>query len=259
VIVIPVLDLRADLHVHSTFSDDAVNTLEENLAAAANRRLHTLGMVDHVRRTTTWVPSFAAAARALDGALGVRVLCGVEAKVLDTSGAVDLPPSLPELDYVVVADHQLPRPEGPMPPQVAADALATGELSAGEVINDLVDATVAALGCYDRVILAHPFSILPQCGLHEDQVPEALVHRLGRAARAAGAAVEVNEKWGCPSPRVARLLSDTGVSLTFSTDAHHEQQVGHYAYVQHVAATVAAHTAQAASRPARSASGTLRR
>lgn len=228
--MIPILDRRSDLHVHSTFSDGA-STVEENVASAAGHGLHTLGLVDHVRRDTTWVPSFVEAVRALDGTAGLRILCGVEAKILDTAGAVDMPADLPTLDYVLVADHQVPRPDGPMHPAAAAALIADGELSADQLIADLVEATVNALGAYDRVILAHLFSILPKCGRHEDEVPDALVRRVGQAAREHDVVVEVNEKWSCPSRRVVDLLADCGVRLTMSTDAHHEARVGRYDYV----------------------------
>lgn len=231
---IPLLDRGSDLHVHSTFSDGA-STIEEDLASAAGHGLHTLGLVDHVRRDTTWVPEFAAAVRALDGTTGVRVLLGVEAKILDVDGAVDLPAELPSLDYVLIADHQLPRPEGPMHPRDATEALAQRVLTVDEVVADLVEATINSFGCYDRAIVAHPFSILPKCGIHEDQVPEALVRRLGQHARQAGVVFEINEKWTCPSARVAGLLAETGVGITLSTDAHHEARVGRYCYVDEVA------------------------
>lgn len=239
---IPLLDAGSDVHVHSTFSDGA-STIDENLASAAGHGMHTLGLVDHVRRDTTWVPSFVDAVRALDGRDGVRVLCGVEAKILDTEGVMDMPGDMPALDYVLVADHQLPRPEGPMHPADAVLALADGTLGADEVIADLVEATVSALACYDRVVLAHLFSILPKCGLDEDEVPDHLVVRLGDAVRAAGAVVEVNEKWTCQSTRVSRLLAERGVDITLSTDAHHEQRVGRYDYVAGVAASVVADAA----------------
>jgi putative hydrolase len=226
----PVLDQGSDLHVHSTFSDGA-STVEENVASAAGHGLHTLGLVDHVRRSTDWVPSFVDAVRALDGTNGLRILCGVEAKILDTEGTIDMPAGMPTLDYVLVADHQLPRPEGPMHPRDATELLSRGQLTATEVISDLVEATVNSLECYDRVILAHIFSILPKCGLSEDEVPDALVHRLGQAARRHKVIIEVNEKWTCPSRRVVDLLAADGVSLTMSTDAHHETRVGRYDYV----------------------------
>src|SRR5215218_9185960 len=207
------LDPLVDLHVHSTFSDDAVSTIEENLAAAEQRGLRTLGMVDHVRRDTTWVATFADAVATLSKRAKPTVLCGVEAKVLDTEGRVDLPADLPSLDYVLLADHQLPRPGGPMTPDAATVAIAQGELSVATVVDDLVEATVQGLDCYDRVVVAHLFSILPQIGLTDGVVPDRLVRRLGEKARAVGAVIEINEKWTCPSSWVARILVDCGVNL----------------------------------------------
>lgn len=235
----PTLDRGSDLHVHSTWSDGA-STPEENLVSAKEHGLHTIGMVDHVRRDTTYVPDFARVVRALDGTAGLKVLLGVEAKILDTEGAMDLPSELPSLDYVLVADHQVPRPDGPAHPRDVKAALEAHELTAHEVVEDLVEATVNSLDCYDRVILAHVFSILPKVGIHEDDVPEALVRRLGQAAAAADVTVEVNEKWTCPSLRVVRLLADDGVRITLSTDAHHEQRVGRYEYVSGVAEALVA-------------------
>jgi putative hydrolase len=230
----PILDQHSDLHVHSTFSD-GLSTIEENVASAAGHGLHTLGLVDHVRRSTDWVPSFVDAVRALDGTAGLKILCGVEVKILDTAGTLDLPPDLPHLDYILIADHQMPRPDGPMSPTAVAVAVASGDLDAAQVIDDLVEATVASLAFYDRVILAHMFSILPKCGLGEDQVPEASLVRIAQATAQSGAIVEVNEKWACPSRRVMQILADEGVAITFSTDAHHEARVGRYQYVAGIA------------------------
>jgi putative hydrolase len=232
--MIPILDKGSDLHVHSTFSDGA-STIDENLSSAEGWGMHTLGLVDHVRRDTAWVPDFVAAVHALAATTELRILVGVESKILDTAGTMDMPDSMPTLDYVLVADHQMPRPDGPMHPAAVREALENGELRADQVIDDLVEATVNAVGCYDRTILAHLFSILPKCGLHEDQVTEAAVRRIGQATKAAGTAIELNEKWTCPSKRVAQLLLESGAHLTFSTDAHHEARVGRYAYVDDIA------------------------
>ncbi|MDQ2649871.1 MAG: PHP domain-containing protein [Actinomycetota bacterium] len=242
---IPILDRGSDLHVHSTFSDGA-STIEENLASATGLGMHTVGMVDHVRRDTTYVPDFEAAVRELARSTDLRIYCGVEAKILDTAGTVDLPASLPALDYVLIADHQMPRPNGPAHPRDVVAAIEDGTVTVPEIIDDLVEATVASLRCYDRTVIAHLFSILPKCGIHEDQVPERLIRRIGDAAKAAGTAIEINEKWTCPSRRVATLLRERGAEITLSTDAHHETRVGRYDYVERVAASL---EAPAASGP----------
>ncbi|MFZ0974784.1 MAG: PHP domain-containing protein, partial [Solirubrobacteraceae bacterium] len=83
-------EARQDMHVHSTFSDGA-HSLEENVAEAESLGLVELGCVDHVRVDTDWVPAYAAAVAALRERTEVRLQCGIEAKLLDTAGALDLP------------------------------------------------------------------------------------------------------------------------------------------------------------------------
>ncbi|MES2172108.1 MAG: PHP domain-containing protein [Actinomycetota bacterium] len=83
--------LLTDFHVHSTFSDDAVSTVAENIAAASAAGLTHLRLVDHVRSDTTWVPEFLAAVAAEPVPGGLTVLTGVEAKIMDAAGRLDLP------------------------------------------------------------------------------------------------------------------------------------------------------------------------
>ncbi|MBV9799713.1 MAG: hypothetical protein JO039_16830, partial [Solirubrobacterales bacterium] len=90
---------RQDMHVHSTFSDGA-NSLEENIAEAESLRLVELGCVDHVRADTGWVPAYAAAVTGLREHTEVRLQCGIEAKLLDTTGALDLPEPCPGVDAI---------------------------------------------------------------------------------------------------------------------------------------------------------------
>ncbi len=42
--------------------------------------------VDHVRESTDWVPDFVAAVAEARERTDVELLCGIEAKLLDTSG-----------------------------------------------------------------------------------------------------------------------------------------------------------------------------
>jgi len=75
-------------------------------------------LVDHVRADTSWVDEFTAAAVvASRGVDGLTVACGVEAKLLDTSGALDLPTGIPAGVRIFAADHQVPTPGGPGHPR----------------------------------------------------------------------------------------------------------------------------------------------
>jgi putative hydrolase len=224
-----------DFHVHSTFSDGA-STLAENVQAARQRGLRTLCLVDHVRRDTTWVPEFTAAVDRHRGEPGLQVLAGVEAKILDISGRLDVPPDLADrsgLDLVLIADHQFPADRGPLHPDQVRTAIADGQMTAAEAIERLCEATASALGSAVlagrlRPLLAHLFSVLPKIGLTEAMVPGPLLIDLAKRVSHAGAMVEVNEKWSCPSVRTVTAMANAGVGVVAGSDSHHCRDVGVY-------------------------------
>jgi putative hydrolase len=231
--------LDEDHHVHSTFSSDAVSTLAQNVDAARERGLRAICLTEHVRRDSAWVPEFLAAVNALRPGPGLDVRAGVEAKILDRAGRLDLPDGLAAadagLDVVLIADHQFPGDAGPVNPREMRDALIGGLVTAEEVIDCLIDAIAGALTVPDRPQLAHMFSILPKMGLEESSVPDRAVAHLARQARIANARLEVNEKWSCPSPRVVRAFAQAGVHLVASTDSHDCRDIGVYAAVRRIA------------------------
>ncbi len=220
--------LDEDHHVHSNFSDDAVSTLAENVRTARDRGLRVLCLADHVRQGSPWVPEFVAAVCGLRPVPGIEVLAGVEAKILNVAGELDLPPSLRGVDRVLIADHQYPGDHGPVPPQDMRDALERRDCSVSEVIGGLIEATLAALERVALPQLAHLFSLLPKMGLDEADVPDPALDHLVQGCQRAGARVEVNEKWACPSPRTIRALAAAGVPLVASTDSHDCATVGRY-------------------------------
>jgi putative hydrolase len=224
--------LDEDFHVHSTFSDGA-STLAENVSMARERGLRTLCLVDHVRRDTAWLASFSAAVSRFRGWPGMRVLAGVEAKIWDSSGALDVPPLPDGIDLVLVADHRFPGAAGPLHPDEVRAAIADGTLFVTEAIEQLCEATALALGRADRQpLVAHLFSVLPKIGLDEAMVPEPLLAHLAKRVVHAGAMVEVNEKWSCPSARTVTTLARAGVSLVAGSDSHHCRDIGVYRSVR---------------------------
>jgi putative hydrolase len=226
----PALD--EDFHVHSTFSDGE-SSLAQNVQAARERALRTLCLVDHVRRGTEWLPEFTAAVAPFQNQPGLRVLAGVEAKILDTSGRLDLPPGLDGVDLVLIADHRFPGDCGPVHPTQAREAIGGGGMTAAEAIEQLCEATANALYATDRRrLLAHLFSVLPKMGLDEAMVPEPLLAELARRVTLAGAMVEINEKWACPSARTVAAMARAGVTVVAGSDSHHCRDVGVYRSVR---------------------------
>lgn len=222
--------LRGDHHVHSTFSDDAVSTLAENVAAAVAAGLDTVRLVDHVRQDTPWVPEYLAAVRALRVPEGLTVLTGVEAKILDASGTLDIP-ALPDgIDRILIADHQFPGEDGPLGPTAVRERIAAG-WATDAVLDQLVEALVATMRRYPGNQLAHCFSILPKIGLSEEQLGAERLGAWAQAAAATGTLVEVNEKWSCPGPAALTALRDAGAEIVASTDSHVATDVGRYARI----------------------------
>jgi len=234
------LALDEDYHVHSTWSDDALSTLAENVRVARDRGLRTLLLAEHVRRDSAWVPDYALAVEGLPPAPGLTLLTGVEAKLIDQSGRLDLPDDIGRASWILIADHQFPSPRGPVRPDIIRAALAGGQVTAAEVTAGLAGATVGALhrvGAWPgrQPQLAHLFSVLPKLGLDELAVDDAALDQLVRAALDTGARLEVNEKWGCPSARVIRAFAAAGVPLVASTDSHHCRTIGQYSTVRDLA------------------------
>lgn len=222
--------LRGDHHVHSTFSDDAVSSLEQNVAAAAAAGLDTLRLVDHVRRSTDWVPEYLAAVSALHVPDGLTVLTGVEAKILDRSGALDIPALPAGIDRILIADHQFPGADGPLGPSEVRARLAAG-WSDEDALDDLVHALVSAMERHPGNQLAHCFSILPKIGLSESRLGAERLAAWASAAAATDTLVEVNEKWGCPGVEALSALRLAAGEIVASTDSHIASDVGRYARV----------------------------
>ena len=224
-------ELHGDYHVHSTFSDDAVSTIAENLEAASLAGLTTIRLIDHVRASTTWVPQFLAAVADADVPAGLTVLTGVETKIMDATGALDLPADLVVgeggIDAVVIADHQFPGSDGPWSPESTIQRLADG-LTTEAALDLLIDGYVGAMRATSSGQLAHPFSILPKVGLDESDLSDAQLDRWASAAAETATLVEVNEKWGCPGVRVIRAARAAGVTIVAATDSHVATDVGRY-------------------------------
>lgn len=223
--------LLGDHHVHSTFSDDAVSTLQENVGAARDAGLTTLRLVDHVRRSTTWVPEYLEAVRALDVPEGMTVLTGVEAKILNAEGELDIPELPAGIDRILIADHQFPGAGGPLSPSSVLERISAG-WSTVDVLDQLVSGLIATMRRHPGNQLAHCFSILPKIGLSEADLGDERTAAWAQAAAATDTLVEVNEKWGCPEAPQLLALRAAGAAIVASTDSHHASEVGRYSRVR---------------------------
>jgi putative hydrolase len=229
--------LTGDYHVHSTFSDDARSSVSDNLAAASKAGLTEIRLVDHVRRSTTWVSDFLTTVSAAPVYTDLTVLTGVEAKILNARGELDLPPDLVigpgGVGAVLIADHQFPGLDGAWTPDETRAQMAAG-LRTSDAIDLLVGATIAAMESVEWGQLAHCFSILPKIGLAESDLTDEHLSVWATSAASTGTLIEINEKWGCPGPRALRAALAAGAQLVASTDSHLAEDVGRYDKVSEI-------------------------
>jgi putative hydrolase len=221
------MSARMDMHVHSTFSDGA-DRLEDNIAEAESLGLTALGCVDHVRASTDWVPDYVAAVNGLRERTRVQLRCGIEAKLMDTSGALDLPEHIDGVDAIYAADHQVPLESGPTHPREVRERIERGDLDAAGVIDALLTSTARALDRPQRVVIAHFLSILPKIGLTEADVPLEGLEALAEATKRTGQEIEISERWRCPSAATLRPFKARGVPIVLSTDSHKRGTIGRY-------------------------------
>jgi putative hydrolase len=221
----------SDHHVHSSYSDGQ-GTLADNIAVALSKGLQTLGCVDHVRRTTPWLPLFTAdidALRKLHPELELR--CGVEAKLLTQAGDIDVPQDLRGVDHVYIADHQLPLGDTCLGPREVRSLLACNAVTEQQLIAAIVSATCGAMSRHRGSVIAHLFSILPKIGLSEAHVSTDSLCQLAQVARDTGASLELDERWTCPGPRIAGVFQAYEVPILSSSDAHRPHEIARYQWM----------------------------
>ena len=220
---------KEDMHIHSTFSD-GMHSITQNVATAEALGLSRICCVDHVRRDTAWVPEFVEAVQRADESSDFEVLCGVEAKILDEYGTLDVPEALDGVDFIYAADHRFPFGGRCLDPKDVKLMIMQGIISAESAVRSLFRATHQAIVRNDRVVIAHFLSILPKIGLDESMISLAHVEVLARCAKEHEASFEIDERWSCPSQRITEVLLRHRVPVFLSTDSHRRETIGVYEY-----------------------------
>lgn len=227
---LPTEPIREDMQVHSTFSDGK-DTIEANVRAAEAIGLRRMTCMDHVRVDTAWLPEYVAEVQRVRSLTDVELIIGIEAKLLDTTGTLDMPPDdqIPAgVQVVYAADHQVAMDGGVRHPDAVRAGLESGELSPAEVFSALITSTRECLDSPRAIVIAHFFSILPKLGLVEADAPLDEIEALAAECARTGQRIEVNERYHSPSARTLRPFIERDVPLLVSTDSHRADTIGRY-------------------------------
>lgn len=234
------LDLRADHHAASVFSV-GTGTVDENVRAAERAGLTRLVISDLVTADSDWLSAHRAVLRRAAARTDLTVGRGLQTAVLDTAGRLDLPAELAGLEYLAVTARGFPLRSGPASPADLRLLLATGMLEPAQALDLLVKALVQALHRAAELaqpVLVRPFGILAEVGLDPGLLTAGPLGRLAEGCLATGSAVEISERWRCPSIPVAVALAAAGVPLVAGSGARHPEDVGRWSYLTEVAAAL---------------------
>lgn len=97
-----------DLHTHTISSGHAFSTLKENIEGAKANGLKVMGISDHaVTMPGTAHPFYFHNLKVInEEIMGIRVLKGIEANIIDFEGNIDVEEELAkELDYIIASLH----------------------------------------------------------------------------------------------------------------------------------------------------------
>lgn len=226
---LPPTPITEDLQVQVRFPQER-HLLREVVTWASRAGLSRVGLVQRVTSDSKDVGEFAAAVAAMRRPDRPELLVGVEATFADGDGSLDLPEELDGVDMIFCADHKIPTRFGLITPLQARELLESGQTNVLEILRDCLDATMAVVGRYPGLILAHPFCFLHDVGFRDDWIPETALRILSKTMLKNGSAVELNERWRCPRPAVLRIFAQEGVPIVFSSDAAHPAGTGQYEY-----------------------------
>jgi len=204
------MKIIADMHTHTVSSGHGYSTINELVAEAARKGLEALAITDHGPAIPggPHVYHFGAMRFIPESILGVRVLRGIEANILDTAGTLDLPePYLRKLDFVMAGLHEGCGFTG-------EDRIRNTEAVISAMENPLVNA------------ISHPGN--PLFPLDYRAVVDAAV-RTGTALEMNNTSFSISRKGSTPNCELlAGLIARLGAPLVIGSDAHIAQMVGEF-------------------------------
>jgi len=218
-----------DIHTHTTFSHGK-GSIEDNVKAAVEKGLRTIGISDHGPGHVTYGvkhSDFPVMRKEIDRLRPlypmIEILLGVEANIINPSGRLDVSPEEETLlDYVIAGYHYGIFGERPF--HAAGVHLVNlydtwrGKTEDGRRKNKNTEMVIKALHENNIKVLTHP----GDKGRFD-------VPALARACEETNTLMEISNWHEAPLTEDLRESAKTGVSFIVSSDAHTPGRVGTFA------------------------------
>ncbi len=219
--------IAADFHTHTTYSHGR-GSIEDNVRAALERGLATVGITDHGPGHffigIKGVPAFRRMQREIEKMRykypDIEILFGVEANIVDVDGTIDVPPViLRELDILLVGFHKLVRPASAAAASLGLKNFVAGWTGrTGQALRRQNTAAItAAVKRYAIDAITHP-------GLQID-IDTA---ELAAVCAEYGTALEINSSYGKELDAYILAALPTAANFVINSDAHTPARVGDF-------------------------------
>lgn len=208
--------INRDLQVH-TVATDGEGTVEQLLALADELGLDEIAFTEHVRHTSDYYPAFAADVREKRKSARVKAYVGVEAKVGNREGWLDVSPEiLAEAEIVLGSVHRFPVSEGKL--------VYAKDLSYEEAAKLELDFTLALLANGAPIdVLAHPGGM---CQRAFGKFPDENFETMMRLALERGVAVEINSSYTRDMDGFLALCRKINPLISVGSDVHKVATLG---------------------------------
>lgn len=208
-------DLNVDMHMHSTYTDGE-GLIETIIEVAEQRGLKRIAFTDHVRKKSSYVSGYFEHIDRVSSGTAVELVKGVEAKVDNFSGDVDVSNEVREkADIIIASVHRFPLGRN----LYAANKF---EKSIAQAIEfDLALAAVDARSCD---ILGHPGGMSLRAF---QEFPFESFEELIKACSLNGIVFEISSAYHKPvATQLIPLLQKHNPLVSFSSDAHTLDRIG---------------------------------
>ena len=207
--------VAVDYHVHTSYTDGTAS-VRQMADAAASSGIRDLVFTDHVRHTSTYVPSYAAEIRSLQ-CPGLNAHAGIESKILGLDGSLDCTEEIASICNVIVGSvHSVP-------PQVYGKIKWWDQLDTHTAVELEFELALAIVAKSRAHILGHPMGMVVACC---DVQPLDELHDLACACREFDKAFELNTRY-CPAPELwIDIVRSAGCKVSIGSDAHAVSEPG---------------------------------
>lgn len=208
-------DLCVDMHMHSTYTDGE-GAIERIIEVAEQKGLKRIAFTDHVRKGSTYVGGYFDHIDRVSSGTAVELIKGVEAKVDNFSGDVDVSDEVRgKADIIIASVHRFPLGRN----LYAADKF---EKSIAQAIE--LDLALSAIEARSCDILGHPGGMSLRAF---QEFPMESFEELIEACSLNGIVFEVSSAYHIPvAGQLIPLLQKYNPLVSFSSDAHTLDRIG---------------------------------